>query len=115
MPLYPDLGDSKLDAIFQTDPDCVLHISYRPDRSRRIRKVAVLEKWAYQKDLAGGSFGRVHLEKLLKSPASESNYRAVKKLYKSDLARSKIDFRKELAALNKFSSPKVSRFPGQQI
>jgi hypothetical protein len=115
MSLYPDLDDSKLDAIFQTDPDCVIHISCRSDRSRRIRKVVVQETWAYQKDLGGGSFGRVHLEKLLESPEVHPTYRAVKKLYKSDMAGSKIDFRKELTALKKFSSSRVRRFPRQKM
>jgi hypothetical protein len=53
----------------------------------------------------------VRLEKLEddsgKSDPDSDVYRAVKILDKMQLARSKIDYKKELLALSKFSKPKV--------
>jgi hypothetical protein len=53
----------------------------------------------------------VRLEKLEddsgKSDPGSDIYRAVKILDKMQLARSKIDYKKELIALSKFSKPKV--------
>jgi hypothetical protein len=105
MPLSHDLDDYKLETTFQKDPEYVLHTSYKADRGKGIRKAAVVEKWARQKYLGGGSFGSVHLEMLME--CSHTTHRAVKQLYKADMARMKIDVKKELIALKKFSRAKV--------
>src|SRR6266487_2783939 len=108
MSLFHDLDDYKLETAFQKDPECVLHTSYKADRVKGICKAAVVEKWARQKYVGRGSFGSVHLEMLMEcNHTTQATHRAVKQLYKADLARTKIDFKKELIALTKFSRSKV--------
>jgi len=109
MSLPDDLKDYKLATEFQTDPDVILHRSYRADWARGRQKVLVVEKWAPQKPpLGAGSFGTVRLEKRLDANNhKEHTYRAVKQLRKSDMTRLRIDYRKELVALTKFSRAKV--------
>jgi hypothetical protein len=66
MSLLHDLDDYKLETTFEHNPDCVIHTSYKSDRARGIRKVAVVKRWAPQKPgLGAGTFGTVRLENLL--------------------------------------------------
>jgi hypothetical protein len=111
MSLLHDLDDYKLDTTFEHNPDCVIHTSYKSDRARGIRKVAVVRRWAPQKpDLGAGTFGTVRLENLLDVQDHDGTIvtqRAVKQLYKPQMARTNIDYKKELIALSKFSRSKV--------
>jgi hypothetical protein len=107
--LRDDLDDYKLNTEFYTRPDIVSHTSYRTDWAHGKSRVAVEERWAPQKPALGaGSFGVVRLERRQNADV-ETKYRerAVKQLRKFDLARMKVDFRKELEALTKFSRSKV--------
>jgi hypothetical protein len=106
-----DLHDYKLETEFHTQPEIVLHRSYRADWSHGRQRVVLEEKWAPQKpELGVGTFGKVRLERR-QNLDGQTQYqdRAVKQLRKMDMARMKVDFRKELAALTKFSRPKVSK------
>jgi hypothetical protein len=105
MSLLEDLNDYRLETSFETNPYCIVHTSYKSDRARGICKVVIIEKWARQEPLLGeGSFGKVWLERKLDG---DNDTRAVKELSKSHLARVKVDYKKELLALTKFSKPKV--------
>jgi hypothetical protein len=111
-----DLDDYKLETTFQgyPQPNIILHTSYRADRARGIRKVAVVDQWAHQKpELGVGTFGTVRLEKKLNNRDEGQTFRAVKQLQKSQMARLRIDYRKELIALTKFSRSKVRVFFSQ--
>lgn len=114
MSLINDLNDYKLETSFERDPQCIIHTSYRADRARGIRKVAVVERWIRDKKLLGaGTFGTVRLERRQSNEArTKTTCRAVKQMHKSHMARLKIDYKKELIALTKFSRSKVqqSRF-----
>lgn len=111
MSVIDDLDDYKLEASFQRDPECILHTSYKSDRARGIHGVAVVDTWVPQKpDLGSGTFGTVRLEKRLNAPdGTKHTHRAVKRLHKIQMARLKIDYKKELIALTKFSRSKVCR------
>jgi hypothetical protein len=107
MSLYQDLEDYKLQTEFDRGRNTVLHRSYRADRAHGRQRIVVEERWASQKPMLGaGSFGTVRLEKLQDDNA-ETQFRAVKQLRKVDMERTKVDFRKELLALTKFSRSKV--------
>ncbi|TVY24038.1 Serine/threonine-protein kinase [Lachnellula hyalina] len=114
MSLKDDLDDYKLDTTFQSDPKCVIHKFYKVHRARGFRKVEVLERWFPQgKVLGAGAFGTVRLEKRAPSDDHEGalrDLRAVKQLYKWQLDRLKVDFRKELSALIKFSRTKFRQY-----
>jgi len=109
--LRDDLDDYKLNTQFRTRPDIVSHISYRADWAHGRSRVVVEERWLPQKPALGaGSFGVVRLETRQDTDAdngAQYKDRAVKQLRKFDLARMKVDFRKELEALTKFSRSKV--------
>ena len=109
MSVLNDLDDYKFTTEFQTNPNLVLHRSYKADWGRGRPRVAVVQKWAPQEPpLGAGSLGTVRLETLLGGNGDTKNtYRAVKQLRKMDLKRMKIDFHKELLALTKFSRSKV--------
>jgi len=110
MSVIDDLDDYKLETTFQRDPVCVLHTSYKSDRARGIRRVAIVDKWVPQKPALGtGTFGTVRLEKFVNAPdGTKRTERAVKQLHKMQLAQLNVDYKKELIALTKFSRSKVS-------
>lgn len=109
MSLLEDLDDYKLETLFEKDPDFVVHSSYRPDRKRGIPKVAVTERWRpREKTIGTGTCGTVRLEYLAgDDEGNDETQRAVKQLRKDHLARLRIDYKKELLALTKFSRKKV--------
>jgi hypothetical protein len=111
MSLADDLSDDKFETTIQKNPERVFHVEYTSDLARGLKKVAVVKKWSPQRHLGAGSFGTVRLEQLEddsgKSGRDSGVYRAVKILDKIQLARLKIDYKKELHALSKFSKPKV--------
>lgn len=109
-----DLNDYKLETKFESEPKCVIHKYYKVDRSRGFRKAEVFEKWTAQGEvLGGGTFGTVRLETRLSGDnVSDRSERAVKQMYKWQMSRLEVDFRKELLALTKFSRSKVGlQFP----
>ncbi|EPE28390.1 Protein kinase-like (PK-like) [Glarea lozoyensis ATCC 20868] len=107
--IVDDLDDYKLEVSFERDSDCVLHTKFVSDRARGIRRVPVVQKWRPQKPpLGAGMFGSVRLE-ICSDSIEKPEQRAVKKLQKMHLDRLKIDFRKELIALTKFSRRKFSQ------
>lgn len=109
MSYMQDLEDYKLQAEYDARLNVILHRSYRADWARGRQKVVVEERWAPQTPALGtGSFGTVRLE-LRQDTDDETQCRAVKQLRKADLARTRVDFRKELVALTKFSRSKVGR------
>lgn len=102
-----DLDDFKIVTTFKNESGSVLHTSYKANRARGIRKVAV-EEWTPQKpDLGAGTFGTVRLETKVNNGGARSTSRAVKLLRKTDIARLNVDYKKELLALSKFSRDKV--------
>ncbi|RFU24744.1 hypothetical protein B7463_g11592, partial [Scytalidium lignicola] len=110
MSLTEDLDDYKLDSEFQFEPEIILHRSYHADRGRGRHRVVVEEKWVPQKPpLGAGSFGIVRLERRQDVDGGGGKYesRAVKQPRKFDLTRMRVDFRKELLALTKFSRTKA--------
>jgi hypothetical protein len=111
MSLADDLSDDKLETTIRKNPERVFHVEYTSDLARGLKKVAVVKKWSPQRHLGAGSFGTVRLEQLEddsgKLGRDSGVYRAVKILDKIQLARLKIDYKKELLALSKFSKPKV--------
>lgn len=101
-----DLDDYKIETTFQKNPDCVIHTLYRANWARGTHKEAVTETWSSQDEIIGsGTFGTVHLQRRLDG---KDDIRAVKQLWKSQMTRLNIDYRKELLALTKFSRSKVS-------
>ncbi|QKX63248.1 uncharacterized protein TRUGW13939_10417 [Talaromyces rugulosus] len=113
MSLFNDLDDYKLHTEFCTNPNILLHRSYRADRARGRQRIAIQEEWAPQKPPLGvGQFGVVRLEqrqKVYGDTSSEHQELAVKQLRKIDLDRMRVDFRKELQALTKFSRLKFAQ------
>jgi hypothetical protein len=115
MSLLDDLNDYKLETSFRNDPQCILHTSYRADRARGISKIAVVHKWVPQKPYLGvGTFGIVRLEELVDEEGGDKNRqsiqrRAVKLLHKPFMQRTRIDYKKELLALTKFSRAKFAQ------
>ncbi|KAE8441992.1 hypothetical protein EG329_004118 [Mollisiaceae sp. DMI_Dod_QoI] len=112
MSIIYDLDDYKLETSFQKDPECILHTSYKLDRARGIQKVAIVDKWVPQKpSLGAGTFGTVRLEKCFSAgDGTKPSHRAAKQLNKMHMSRMKIDYKKELIALTKFSRSKFSRY-----
>jgi hypothetical protein len=113
---FLDLEDYKLQTEFDRLRGVVLHRSYRADWANGRRRVVVEERWIPQQEVLGvGTFGTVRLEtrqddgsrRGSRGHGHESKYRAVKQLRKMDMARMKVDVRKELLALTKFSRSKV--------
>lgn len=107
---FNDLDDYKLHTEFRTNPNILLHRSYCADWAHGRSRVVVQEEWAPQKlPLGVGQFGVVRLEQRRTSDgdtSTEYKERAVKQLRKIDLDRMRVDFRKELQALTKFSRSK---------
>jgi hypothetical protein len=100
--LDDDLDDYKLDSVFHTDPDYVLHTSFRRDLGRGLRKVKVEDKWYRERELGAGTFGSVYLE-----VTSDQRQRAVKQISKHLATRLGIDYKTELSALAMFAKAKV--------
>lgn len=91
----------KQDAVVTAE--CTTHVEYHVDRFRRIPRQKVERKW-YRERVAGrGAFGEVWLE--VEREHGLRNQRAVKIVNKSAMRGRKIDYRKELLALAKFSKP----------
>ena len=105
---FHDLEDYKLDAEIDAQVNVVLHRSYRADWARGLHRVVVEERWIPQTPpLGSGSFGTVRLERR-EDVEGETPCRAVKQLRKDRMKDLRVDFRKELLALTKFSRSKVS-------
>jgi len=75
MSLLHDLDDFKLETSFEKDTNFVLHTSYKADRARGIRKVAVVERWApHGPELGVGTFGTVRLQERRGEHSLESSF-----------------------------------------
>lgn len=99
-----DLDDYKIDTTFHKNPDYVVHTLQTADWARGQKRKIVKEKWVAQDEILGsGTFGTVRLEERVDGKVT----RAVKQLWKFQMARLNIDYKKELLALTKFSRSKV--------
>ncbi|KAK2761291.1 hypothetical protein FQN54_001813 [Arachnomyces sp. PD_36] len=88
--------------------ECAIHIEYRSDQARGIRKEKVEKRWDRKQRIGFGSYGEVWLE-VNSEKESEVEKRAVKVIDKGRLESLKVDFRKELLALAKFSKPQYQQ------
>ena len=85
----------------QVFPEHTSHITYQVDRSRGVRET-IETKWTREDVIGQGSFGRVWRE-IHNQPDGKKNTRAVKVLEKRSMDVYKVDIKKELLALAKFS------------
>ena len=86
-------------------PDHTLHVSYRPNRARGVRE-KVVTKWQRVACVGEGAFGKVWREQH-QQPDGTHQVRAVKIIGKQGMSASRVDFKKELLALAKFSKEEV--------
>ena len=75
-------------------PEFTQHTHYKSDRSHGLRRLKVVKRWRKKHDIGEGAFGIVWLE--VEEDGSE---RAVKAISRRLCSYSKIDYRKELAAM----------------
>lgn len=107
MSRLPDLvRDSKIETQIIRDGYCV-HTYYDSDPNSLQRAVPRLEHWQRERDIGGGSYGSVHLEKCVRGQR-DIQVRAVKKIIIPTRQHAKpIDYNRELEAIAKFSQRKV--------
>ena len=92
--------DSSLDLVdhFKLEaeqlPEYTQHTHYKSDRSHGLRRLKVVKRWRRKHDIGEGAFGIVWLE--VEEDGSE---RAVKAISRRLCSYSKIDYKKELAAM----------------
>ncbi|KAI9858585.1 MAG: hypothetical protein M1813_007390 [Trichoglossum hirsutum] len=89
----------RLDTIVTAE--CTTHIEYKTDRARGIRKEKVERRWHRAQCIGRGTFGVVWLEVREENDGVEK--RAVKVIDKGGMQHLRVDYRKELLALSKFS------------
>lgn len=99
------LDHFKLDA--EVFPEYTLHTSYRTNRTRGLRKEKVETRWNRQRSIGQGSFGEVWLEVKFQGTGAATDKRAVKIINKIQMRTLKIDYRREISALAKFSKSQV--------
>ena len=75
-------------------PEYTQHTHYKSDRPHGLRRLKVVKRWRKKHDIGEGTFGIVWLE--VEEDGSE---RAVKAISRRLCSYSKIDYRKELAAM----------------
>ncbi|KAH0562358.1 hypothetical protein GP486_002949 [Trichoglossum hirsutum] len=78
-----------------------MHIEYKTDRARGIRKEKVERRWHRTQCIGRGAFGVVWLE--VKEDNDGVEKRAVKIIDKNGMQHLGVDYKKELLALSKFS------------
>jgi|SRR5579871_6579954 len=106
MARLPDLvRDSQLDV--ELRDGYTVHVYFESSLSSRQRAIRREEIWKQDKQIGGGGFGSVWLEKCT-SGKQEGAVRAVKKIAVRQINRDAVYIR-ELEAITKFSHPKVSR------
>ena len=102
MPPYSDLLD-----FYKLQAECseshVIHTSYVKDRSQSVQRVKVEQRWDNVKRIGHGAFGEVWLQK-----GEKGAERAVEQLSKYRMEDLEIDYERELDALAKFNTPRVS-------
>lgn len=102
MPPYSDLQD-----FYKLQAECseshVIHMLYVKDRSQSVQRVKVEQRWDNVKRIGYGAFGEVWLQK-----GEKGAERAVKQLSKYRMEDLGIDYERELDALAKFNTPRVS-------
>lgn len=96
--------DSKLET--QLLGSSIQHIFYDTGSSAKQRRVRREERWARQKFVGQGAYGRVYLEQC--ETGGSSRLRAVKEIKKSVTIGEEIDYMRELEAVAKFSHQKVN-------
>jgi hypothetical protein len=107
-----DLFDHfKLDA--EVFPEHTLHVTYKTNRARGLREKNV-KQWKRMESIGEGSFGQVWRE-LHGQPGGTEEVRAVKVIEKNRMRACRVDFKKELLALAKFSKDEVLEFPSQNV
>lgn len=101
-PYHSDLLD-----FYKLQADCsenhVIHTSYVKDRAKSVQRVRVEQRWDNVKRIGHGTFGEVWLQK-----GDKGAERAVKKISKYRMEDLDIDYKRELDALAKFNTPRVS-------
>jgi Protein tyrosine and serine/threonine kinase len=97
------LDHFKLEA--EVFPEHTLHVSYRPNRALGVRE-KVVTKWQQVACVGEGSFGQVWWEQHRQTDGTQQD-RAVKIIQKHRMRASRVDFKKELLALAKFSKDEV--------
>ncbi|TVY82186.1 Spindle assembly checkpoint kinase [Lachnellula suecica] len=109
MPRVSDLvQDSKLETHFS--PEYTVHIYNESSRtSREQTRVAQREEyWKREREIGGGSYGRVWLEQCV-GGQREIVLRAVKQIAKPSFLSKPVDYNRELEAISKFSHWKYER------
>jgi serine/threonine protein kinase len=95
------IQDSKLETKFL--PGETVHTYHEPDPTSGQRLVSRSEHWQRQREIGGGGFGTVWLEKCTKGGNRDIEVRAIKEI---KIAR-QINYYRELEAIAKFSHRKV--------
>ncbi|KAK2760894.1 hypothetical protein FQN54_002134 [Arachnomyces sp. PD_36] len=80
---------------------CTIHVEYRSDRSRGVRREKVLKRWYREQRIGFGAFGDIWLEE--QRDGDEVKKRAVKIIDKDKMKYLQVDYKKELLALAKLS------------
>lgn len=91
-------------------PEHTIHTTYKLKRQQGPLREPVETKWILQDIIGHGAFGQVRLETCVKKgPLGRemSQPRAVKRIFKSQMRAMKIDYKRELAALVRPSTPEV--------
>lgn len=98
------IRDSYLETQFRGD--CTVHTFHESDPNAGWRLVPRNEFWHQEKYIGYGGFSRVYLQKCKGGGPQDGAVRAVKHILID--TRAKIDYKRELEAIAKFSHPRVS-------
>lgn len=104
MPPLPDLVKlSKLETVFNSDPDYTQHFDYAAGSRADGKRKRVEERWKRRKRLGKGAYGIVWLEECFHG-SQKGQLRAVKEISKEATG----DFNKELNAIALLSRIRVN-------
>ena len=103
------LDHFKLEA--EVFPKHTLHFTYKKNRARGGQE-KIEKQWNRMESIGEGTFGKVWRE-LHCQPGGNQEVRAVKVIEKQRIKAYKVDFKKELLALAKFSKNEVLKVPAK--
>ena len=105
------LDHFKLEA--EVFPEHTLHFTYKKNRARGGQE-KIEKQWNRMESIGEGTFGRVWRE-LHCQLGGNQEVRAVKVIEKQRIKAYKVDFKKELLALAKFSKDEVLEVPAKDL